>query len=342
MSIDDCSSPETICLQCGDKGFTNAFVYCVKCLQFAVHRDCEMEVVERCPKRLKKKLSIDNMALADQINKATSRKHELQTSDSPAPVPKDISANLTEVLSMKAAVHGIDATNTPSAMTKRLKKKLSVDNMTLADQINKATRRKHELQTSDSPALVPKDISANLTEVLSMKAALHGIDATNTPSAMTERSTLLKYKAKIKALKTEVSKMKRDKLLNTRSLNTKKLNMIKRLRMAVAKESAAKDELTRELERLKQEHMKALAVARFEGAKAFKASLAFQECVVVRALDVYEHGFNVCLAQAKRARAFREGFNASVLNPCKDEKLRFRTEVDEEPEIEGEFAELVD
>lgn len=29
---------ETICLQCGDKGFTNAFVYCVKCLQFAVHR----------------------------------------------------------------------------------------------------------------------------------------------------------------------------------------------------------------------------------------------------------------------------------------------------------------
>ncbi|KAL3641139.1 hypothetical protein CASFOL_016107 [Castilleja foliolosa] len=31
---------ETICLQCGDKGFTNAFVYCVKCLNFAVHRYC--------------------------------------------------------------------------------------------------------------------------------------------------------------------------------------------------------------------------------------------------------------------------------------------------------------
>ncbi|KAL6511960.1 hypothetical protein OROGR_021557 [Orobanche gracilis] len=27
-----------VCLQCGDKGSTNAFVYCVKCLKFAVHR----------------------------------------------------------------------------------------------------------------------------------------------------------------------------------------------------------------------------------------------------------------------------------------------------------------
>ncbi|PIN03026.1 hypothetical protein CDL12_24451 [Handroanthus impetiginosus] len=31
---------ETICLQCGDRGFTNAFVYCVKCLDVAVHRYC--------------------------------------------------------------------------------------------------------------------------------------------------------------------------------------------------------------------------------------------------------------------------------------------------------------
>ncbi|KAL8524483.1 hypothetical protein ACS0TY_014175 [Phlomoides rotata] len=31
---------ETICVQCGDRGFTNAFVHCVKCLDFAVHRYC--------------------------------------------------------------------------------------------------------------------------------------------------------------------------------------------------------------------------------------------------------------------------------------------------------------
>ncbi|CAH9101704.1 unnamed protein product [Cuscuta europaea] len=30
----------TICLQCGDQGFNNAFVFCVKCLEFAVHRYC--------------------------------------------------------------------------------------------------------------------------------------------------------------------------------------------------------------------------------------------------------------------------------------------------------------
>ncbi|KAL0391813.1 UNVERIFIED_CONTAM: hypothetical protein Sradi_2404100 [Sesamum radiatum] len=31
---------EIVCLQCGDRGFTNAFVYCVKCLDVAVHRYC--------------------------------------------------------------------------------------------------------------------------------------------------------------------------------------------------------------------------------------------------------------------------------------------------------------
>ncbi|KAH6789148.1 hypothetical protein C2S51_004154 [Perilla frutescens var. frutescens] len=31
---------EMICLNCGDRGFTNAFVYCVKCLKVAVHRYC--------------------------------------------------------------------------------------------------------------------------------------------------------------------------------------------------------------------------------------------------------------------------------------------------------------
>ncbi|KAJ8558470.1 hypothetical protein K7X08_005236 [Anisodus acutangulus] len=30
----------TICLNCGDKGFTNAHVFCVKCLEVAVHRYC--------------------------------------------------------------------------------------------------------------------------------------------------------------------------------------------------------------------------------------------------------------------------------------------------------------
>ncbi|KAL0285110.1 UNVERIFIED_CONTAM: hypothetical protein Scaly_2828700 [Sesamum calycinum] len=30
----------TICLQCGDRGFDNAFVFCVKCLDVAVHRYC--------------------------------------------------------------------------------------------------------------------------------------------------------------------------------------------------------------------------------------------------------------------------------------------------------------
>ncbi|KAJ8564906.1 hypothetical protein K7X08_001366 [Anisodus acutangulus] len=30
----------TVCLQCGDKGFSNAFVFCVKCLKVAMHRYC--------------------------------------------------------------------------------------------------------------------------------------------------------------------------------------------------------------------------------------------------------------------------------------------------------------
>ncbi|KAL1561164.1 hypothetical protein AAHA92_03903 [Salvia divinorum] len=34
------STPEIVCLQCGDVGFRNSFVYCVKCLKFAVHRYC--------------------------------------------------------------------------------------------------------------------------------------------------------------------------------------------------------------------------------------------------------------------------------------------------------------
>ncbi|KAI3460497.1 hypothetical protein Pfo_017160 [Paulownia fortunei] len=34
------SALETICLQCGDRVFTNAFLYCVKCLDVAVHRYC--------------------------------------------------------------------------------------------------------------------------------------------------------------------------------------------------------------------------------------------------------------------------------------------------------------
>ncbi|KAL0365949.1 UNVERIFIED_CONTAM: hypothetical protein Sradi_3485000 [Sesamum radiatum] len=37
---DDVAFVEIVCLQCGDKGFTNAFVYCVKCLDVAVHRYC--------------------------------------------------------------------------------------------------------------------------------------------------------------------------------------------------------------------------------------------------------------------------------------------------------------
>ncbi|XP_073032602.1 PHD finger-containing protein 1-like [Primulina eburnea] len=31
---------ETICLQCGNKGYDNAFVFCVRCVAFAVHRYC--------------------------------------------------------------------------------------------------------------------------------------------------------------------------------------------------------------------------------------------------------------------------------------------------------------
>ncbi|XP_051124138.1 uncharacterized protein LOC127246676 [Andrographis paniculata] len=34
----------TVCLQCGDVGFDNALVYCVRCLKYAVHRYC-METV---------------------------------------------------------------------------------------------------------------------------------------------------------------------------------------------------------------------------------------------------------------------------------------------------------
>ncbi|KAI3700222.1 hypothetical protein L2E82_44843 [Cichorium intybus] len=29
-----------VCQTCGDVGFTNAFVYCVKCLEFVIHRYC--------------------------------------------------------------------------------------------------------------------------------------------------------------------------------------------------------------------------------------------------------------------------------------------------------------
>ncbi|XP_047937562.1 uncharacterized protein LOC125185119 isoform X2 [Salvia hispanica] len=32
------STPEIVCLQCGDVGFRNSFVYCVKCVKYAVHR----------------------------------------------------------------------------------------------------------------------------------------------------------------------------------------------------------------------------------------------------------------------------------------------------------------
>lgn len=31
---------ETICLQCGNKGYDNAFIFCVKCVAYAVHRYC--------------------------------------------------------------------------------------------------------------------------------------------------------------------------------------------------------------------------------------------------------------------------------------------------------------
>ncbi|KAK2985467.1 hypothetical protein RJ640_030994 [Escallonia rubra] len=36
----------TICQQCGDTGFWNAWVYCVKCLEFAVHRYCLHKIPE--------------------------------------------------------------------------------------------------------------------------------------------------------------------------------------------------------------------------------------------------------------------------------------------------------
>ncbi|XP_019265509.1 PREDICTED: uncharacterized protein LOC109243063 isoform X2 [Nicotiana attenuata] len=36
----------TICLQCGDKGFSNAFVFCVECLEVAVHRYCLDKIPE--------------------------------------------------------------------------------------------------------------------------------------------------------------------------------------------------------------------------------------------------------------------------------------------------------
>ncbi|XP_016573699.1 uncharacterized protein LOC107871317 isoform X3 [Capsicum annuum] len=38
------ASSGTICLNCGDKGFTNAYVFCVKCLEVAVHRYCHEKV----------------------------------------------------------------------------------------------------------------------------------------------------------------------------------------------------------------------------------------------------------------------------------------------------------
>ncbi|KAI3700204.1 hypothetical protein L2E82_44825 [Cichorium intybus] len=35
-----CSIEVNVCQTCGDVGFTNAFVYCVKCLEFVIHRYC--------------------------------------------------------------------------------------------------------------------------------------------------------------------------------------------------------------------------------------------------------------------------------------------------------------
>ncbi|KAM7507871.1 hypothetical protein LguiA_018324 [Lonicera macranthoides] len=39
-------SQVTICQQCGDRGYSNALVYCVECLNFAVHRYCLEQIPE--------------------------------------------------------------------------------------------------------------------------------------------------------------------------------------------------------------------------------------------------------------------------------------------------------
>ncbi|CAH1412724.1 unnamed protein product [Lactuca virosa] len=41
-----------VCQTCGDEGFTNAFVYCVKCLEFAIHRYCLKEMPKSYTERV--------------------------------------------------------------------------------------------------------------------------------------------------------------------------------------------------------------------------------------------------------------------------------------------------
>lgn len=87
----------TICLQCGDKGFSNAFVFCVKCLEVAVHRYCLDKVpstfdeyvywvCDDCDVKVPNELTIRN---SDAVppEKCTSSRHLKASSEAKLDVP---------------------------------------------------------------------------------------------------------------------------------------------------------------------------------------------------------------------------------------------------------------
>ncbi|CAN4090231.1 unnamed protein product [Withania somnifera] len=86
-----------ICLQCGDTGFSNAFVFCVKCLEVAVHRYCLGKVpstideyvhwvCDDCEVKVPNELTIRNSDAVSPEN-CTSSRHLKASSEAKLDVP---------------------------------------------------------------------------------------------------------------------------------------------------------------------------------------------------------------------------------------------------------------
>ncbi|XP_023735771.1 uncharacterized protein LOC111883682 isoform X2 [Lactuca sativa] len=77
-----------VCQTCGNEGFTNAFVYCVKCLEFVIHRYC-LKVI---PKTFTKcviwycescKPPVQNQVTSPQVTSSPPQKNEVKTNIDP-------------------------------------------------------------------------------------------------------------------------------------------------------------------------------------------------------------------------------------------------------------------
>ncbi|XP_059308199.1 uncharacterized protein LOC132059573 isoform X1 [Lycium ferocissimum] len=90
----------TICLNCGGKGFTNAYVFCVKCLEVAVHRYC-LEIVtfdedvywvcDDCEVKEPDELNIKKSdAISEENGDCTSSRHCKASSEVKIGVPETI------------------------------------------------------------------------------------------------------------------------------------------------------------------------------------------------------------------------------------------------------------